>query len=121
MSWRSCDNEMLKQNCLVRWVIYRVHSSVLIRNVDRVEGLCWILVESDINEQGQGGDDEGGLEWANRNSCWILVVVVSTKQGHDYDDEGGLEWVERNVSVEFWLNVYPQNGARVVTTRGDLK
>lgn len=71
MDWRSCDNEMLKQTYLVRWVgglIDRGHGGVLIRGKTRwfpmlrwrrrgwpgvdSEGLSsgMFLVENDINE-----------------------------------------------------------------------
>lgn len=56
-----------------------------------MKGLCGILIKSEINRQGHGGDDKEGLEWANQNVCWILVECIINEQGHSGDNEGGLK------------------------------
>lgn len=62
MALRLCDAEMLKLNCMVRWVVQLV--------------VGWFVMC--VGYQGYGNSDKGGLEWALTDNqvehlCWILV------------------------------------------------
>lgn len=69
---------------------------------DRVEGLYWILVKSEINEQCYDGNDKGGLEQIVKvglveGLCWILLKCGINDSG---DNKGNLEL--DNEDVEGW-------------------